>query len=305
MPNQAPQVAQNGQRTDIAQTRNNLKSLLAEPSIQAKFQQALGGKVAGDKFIASISEAVASVKDLASCDPKLIMVEALKAATLSLPINKQLGFSYILVFKNSVKQPDGTWAKIPTPTMVIGYKGYIQLAERSGQYRVLNADVVFEGELQSTDKLSGAINLNGTRTSNKVVGYFAHFELINGFKKTLYITLEEMVNYALRYSPSFKGKNPPTKEALMEIAQRQEDTNSVGESQGWTGDFRSMALKVCISQLLRKYGILSIEMQDVLSDELKQEQTRDEEIASNANVEDIEAEEVKPSTETPANGCPV
>lgn len=105
------------------------------------------------------------------------MLEALKAATLRLPINRQLCFAWIIAYGNK-------------PTFQIGYKGMIQLAMRTGQYKCLNADVVYEGELKGRNKLTGEIDLSGKRTGDIVAGYFAYFEMINGFTKSLYMSRE-------------------------------------------------------------------------------------------------------------------
>ena len=125
-----------------------------------------------------------------------MVAQALKAAVLKLPITKALGFAYIVVFNNSVKQPDGSWMKVPTPTFMPGYRGYIQLAMRTGQYRTMNTDIVYEGEVQKVNKLAGEINFDGKKLSDKIVGYFAYFETLNGFSKTLYMTVEQMATHA-------------------------------------------------------------------------------------------------------------
>jgi len=279
----------------VSTPTEQFRAMLEDPIFQAKFQQALGKSA--NVFIASLSEIYGSDKQLSKCDHNKIALEALKAASLKLPINKNLGYAYLLVFNNSVKLPNGERTTIPTPTMVIGYKGYIQLAQRTAQYKTINADVVYEGELKEWDKLSGKIVIDSKgKLSNKILGYFAYFELLNGFNKPYFVPLEEMVDYAIHYSPSFRGKNAPTKESLMKTAQQQEDTKTVGAGQGWSADFRSMALKVCLSQLLRKYGYLSIEMAEVFSSEVSS-LNRDEQIANNANTETIEEAEAVPVDE--------
>ena len=115
-------------------------------------------------FATSVMEAVTSNDSLLACDPKKIMGEVVKAAGMKLPVNKQLGYCYILPFKNH---------GVPTPTLIVGYKGYIQLAMRTGQYRNINADIVYEGEYKGYDKVTGRLDLSGERTSNKVIGYFS------------------------------------------------------------------------------------------------------------------------------------
>jgi recombination protein RecT len=244
-------------------------------------------------------------KQLQTCEPKLVVQEAIKAASLKLPLNKQLGYGYVVVYNNYDKT---TRQKVPTPTLVIGYRGYIQLAMRTGQYRNINADVVYEGELRQTDKLTGAIDLNGEKKSEKIVGYFAHFELINGFAKTFYMTCEEMANYALKYAPTFrptKDKPAPKVDELIDMAQAQAQNGPVSGQVGWKGDFNAMAQKTVLRRLLSKYGFLSIEMMNALSDDEQPQFATAEEIRNEDNAEpkqvvaasklmqDAEAEEVK------------
>lgn len=233
-------------------------------------------------FATSLMEVYTNDKQLQTCEPKSVIQEAIKAASLKLPLNKQLGYGYLVVYNNWDKT---TRTKIPTPTLVIGYKGYIQLAMRTGQYRNINADMVFEGELQGMNKLSGAINLNGEKKSEKVVGYFAHFELLNGFSKTLYMTIEEMANYALKYAPSFKGQNSPKVDELIDMAQAQAQNGPLQGQVGWKGDFNSMAQKTVLRRLLSKYGFLSIEMMNALADDDQPQFQTAEEIRNEENNE--------------------
>lgn len=261
-----------------------LKRMLDADSIQRQFQNAL--KENKDTFIASIIDLYTSDAQLQTCDPKQVVCEALKAATLHLPVNKALGFSYIVVYNNNVKLPDGSWQKVPTPTFMVGYKGYIQLAMRTGQYETINADVVYDGELRVTDKLTGAIDLKGEKKSDKVIGYFCHFRLLNGFAKTLYMSVHDMASYAKRYSPSIKKETSIAE--LEKLAQSQ----TVSKKVGWEGNFNDMALKTVIRRLLSKYGYLSVEMQTALADEQSANSDRDTMIAENANRKVIVTEAV-------------
>jgi recombination protein RecT len=240
---------------------DRLKAALYAPSIQQQFENALRDHK--DAFVASVIDLYNSDNGLQECDPTALILEALKAATLKLPINKALGFAYIVKFNNSVKQADGSWLKVPTPTFIPGYKGYIQLAMRTGQYETINADVVYEGELGKIDKLTGKIEFDGEKKSDKIIGYFAHFELLNGYKKTLYVELDDIAKFAKRYSPSIKGDNKVTVESLKKLAGK--DPTGIG----WTGNFDSMALKTVLRNLLSKFGYLSVEMQNVIADDIK------------------------------------
>ena len=257
-----------------------LKSVINAPSVQSQFGNALGEHK--DAFVASLIDLFTGDKSLQACQPASIVAEALRAATLRLPLNKALGFSYIIVFNNNVKNPDGTWTKVPTPTFIPGYKGYIQLAMRTGQYKTINADFVYEGELRKVNKLTGEIAFDGEKKSDKIVGYFCYFELLNGFSKTLYVSVEDMANYALRYSPSFKGKNKPQVEDLIKAAQNNQASTKVG----WEGNFNDMGLKTVVRRLLSKYGYLSVEMQDAIS--------KDNTDTPQQQIITVQAEERKP-----------
>jgi recombination protein RecT len=271
--------------------QNALKG--ANKSIQAALKENAG------TFNTSLMELITSDANLMKCDPKKLMAEAVKAASIKLPLNKQLGYAYLV--------PYGT-----TPNMIIGYRGYIQLAMRTGQYRYINADVVYEGELSHKDKLTGAITLDGEKTSETVVGYFAHFELLNGCCKTLYMSIDEMANYALTYSGAWAKKpkdQKPSAEKLMERAQVQAQ-NGPEPGVGWWSNFNAMARKTVLRRLLSQYGYLSIEMMQALAHDeqpvyASAETIRDTENATAKPVFDAnsmiqEAEEVKEEESEPS-----
>ena len=272
---------------------NVLKAMLNAPTVQEQFKNALGNNK--DMFVASLVDLYTGDPMLQKCAPQKVISEALRAATMKLPLNKALGFSYIVVYNNSVKNADGTWSRVPTPTFIPGYKGYIQLAMRTGQYKTINADVVYEGELTSIDKLSGEIDFGGERKSDKIVGYFCYFRLVNGFAKTLFMSVDDMATYAKRYSPSVGRAT--TVEQLKQMAQETAASKRVG----WEGNFTDMAIKTVIRRLLSKYGYLSVEMQNALAaDIIASGETRDELVYDKANAdtvdfEDASFEEVDPA----------
>ena len=273
--------------------------------VQNQLKQVLG-KNAGT-FATSLVEVFTNDTQLQKCDQKKVIQEAIKAATLKLPLNKQLGYAYILVFNNWDK---ASRKSVPTPQIVLGYRGYIQLAMRTGQYKNINADVVYEGEMIGRDKLSGAIDLSGDKVSEKVVGYFAHFETVNGFSKTLFMSLGEMAGYALKFSPSFKRnaeKNPlPTVDALCDMANDQAVNGPQQGKVGWEGDFNSMAIKTVLRRLLSKYGYLSIEMMSALAeDESSAVEQRNEENNETKPVFDAQAVEIKEEESKPVEDCPI
>ena len=224
------QATKNGTKKEIARPIDRLKGILNAESVQQQFKAVLAENAGA--FVASIIDLYNTDRTLQMCDPKNVVMEALKAASLKLPINKQLGFAWIVPYR------DGKTGQY-IPTFQLGYKGYIQLCMRTGAYKYINADVVYEGELVKHDKLTGEIEIDPEqRKSDKKIGYFAFIETLNGFRKTLYMSIDEITKHAQQYSKSYSSKN------------------SV-----WATDFDSMALKTCLRLLLSKYGIMSVEMQ--------------------------------------------
>lgn len=268
-----------------------LTNMLNAPSVMKQFQNALAKSA--PTFVASVIDLYNGDSNLQQCEPKEVVMEALKAAVLKLPINKALGYAYIIPFNNSIKLIDPKtgkvaidpktgkelWTKKMVPTFQMGYKGYIQLAMRTGQYRTINADAVYEGEIRKVNKLTGEIAFDGERKSDKTVGYFCYFELLNGFSKTLYMTVEQMANHAKRYSKGLKKET--TVESLIALA----DHPMVVESKtvGWLGNFHGMSLKTVIRILLSKYGYLSIEMQEAIENDYADEE-HDDAMRSNASA---------------------
>lgn len=213
-------------------TQTGLKGLLNSPTVKGKFEEILKDKAPA--FTSSVLSLVNNDTYLAQCEPMSILTCAMTAATLDLPIDKNLGYAYIVPFKDYKKgnQQIGQF--------ILGYKGYIQLAQRSGQYKALNVIPVYEGELKKWDRLTEEIELDYTnRQSDVVVGYVGFFELLNGFKKTIYWTREQVERHREKH---VKG--------------RDKTPNGV-----WKDDFDTMACKTILRQLLSKWGILSIEMQ--------------------------------------------
>lgn len=205
-----------------------LKMALSADSVQAQFKNAL--KENANLFVASLIDIYASDKFLQNCSPADVIMEALKAATLKLPINKSLGFAYIVPYKN---KKAGKFI----PTMIVGYKGYLQLAQRTGQYKFINADAVYEGERIELDRLTGEVFFSGQQESDKAIGYFAHIETISGFRKTIFWTKEQVQKHAEKYSQAYHSEFSP-----------------------WRNQFDGMAIKTVLRHLLTKYGVMSVDM---------------------------------------------
>lgn len=240
-----------------------LKGILNAPSVQEQFQNAL--KENSGVFVASVIDLYNGDNYLQNCEPKAVVMEALKAATLKLPINKNLGFAYVVPYKDKAGRH--------IPQFQLGYKGYIQLAMRTGQYRIINADIVYEGEYRAKNKLTGEFDLSGETTSDKVVGYFAHIEMINGFSKTLYMTREKVTAHAKRYSKSFNSS-----------------------SSAWATNFDEMAIKTVLRNLLSHYGFLSVEMASIISSDDSTDSAMEDahqEIHQNANKKEVGFDEAE------------
>lgn len=208
-----------------------LKSLLNNPEVQDKFRQVLKEKATG--FTSSVLTLVNNDTYLAKCEPRSILTCAMTAATLDLPLDKNLGYAYIVPFKNykNGNRQEGQF--------ILGYKGLIQLAMRSGQYRALNVAPVYEGELIGWNRVTETVDFDFTKkVSDSVIGYVGYFELLNGFKKTVYWTKEEIENHRIKFA---KGK-------------------SKAPSQVWIDNYDAMACKTVLRSLLTKWGLLSIEM---------------------------------------------
>lgn len=191
-----------------------------------------------ERFVAAITSAVAVNPALQECDPATILSGALLGETLGLSPSPQLGQYYLVPFNNSKKG-------CKDAQFQLGYKGYIQLALRSGQYKKLNVIAVKEGELMRFDPLSEDLELNlieddSERESRQTIGYAAMFEYLNGFRKTIYWSRAKMESHALKYSKGYAAKKGYT---------------------FWEKDFDSMAFKTMLRQLISKWGIMSIELQ--------------------------------------------
>jgi recombination protein RecT len=224
------QKAAKNNKPAVERPVDRLKMILDAPTVQAQFKSVLAEN--SGAFVASIIDLYNNDKYLQVCDAKQVVMEALKAASLKLPVNKQLGFAWIVPYKDN---KTGT----VVPTFQIGYKGYLQLCMRTGAYRHINADCVYEGELVSADKLTGEIVIDTSqRSGDKKVGYFAFIETLNGFRKTLYMSTSEIDEHARKYSKNYNSKFST-----------------------WATDFDAMALKTCLRLLLSKYGVMSVEMQ--------------------------------------------
>lgn len=246
-------------------------------------------------FTTSLMELFASDPQLMQCDPNALMGEAVKAAGLRLPINKQLGQAYIVVFNNKDKE---TGKIIPTPTLIIGTKGYINLALRTNKYININKGTVYEGEFMGFDKVTGSLDISGEKISDVPVGYFAYFKQKSGFEKIMYMTIDDVCKFAKTYAPTVKFSKITWQE-LKELAIKQ-SVEGKGGGLGWYAGFQDMAEKTVLRQLLSSWGELSVDAEQVINADERPSaiQQRDEEFAAAKEVIVVDAEtgEVKEPT---------
>lgn len=237
-----------------------VKHLISEESVKSKFEEVLGAKA--PQFLASITNVVSGSKKLRECSANSIMSAAFVAATYDLPIDSNLGFSAIVPYNNSIYNPETkTYEKHMEAQFQMMYKGFIQLAIRSGYYEKMNYAVVYGDELEKYNPITGEIEFvtdfsqckqRDAGDESKVAGYYAWFRLKTGFIQELYMSKAAVDNHAKKYSSSYRY-----------------DIKEGKKSSKWTTDFESMALKTVIKLLLSKWGILSIDMQRAIQDDQK------------------------------------
>lgn len=224
----------------------------------------LGDPVRAARFAANITSAVAVNPTLQECDAGTILAGALLGESLLLQPSPQLGQFYLVPFESKAKRDrQGNVIKPAClkAQFVLGYKGYIQLALRTGQYKRLNVLEVKSGELGGWDPFEERfhemhfIEDFEKRAAMPTVGYIAHFEYINGFQKTLYWTADQMMSHADKYSPAFSAA------AYKKLLNGEIPQNELWKySSFWYKDFDGMAKKTMLRQLISKWGIMTAEM---------------------------------------------
>lgn len=226
-----------------------LKHLLNDPTIKNKFEQMLRDRA--PQFISSIINLYNSEGALKKCNPMTVISSAMVAATLDLPVDKNLGYAWIIPYGNQAQ-------------FQLGYKGYIQLALRTAQYRYINVTPIYEGELVSWNRLTEEFVIDfDKKESETIIGYAAYFELLNGFRKTVYWTKAEVEAHKNKFSKS---------------------------DFGWKRDWDAMAMKTVVRNMLSKWGILSVQMQKAFSEEVEEGTDRKEihDDENSMNVIDID-----------------
>lgn len=208
--------------------KSTLKALVNADVTKKKFQEMLGNKAVG--FLTSLINTTNGNAQLQQADPNSILKAGAIAATLDLPIDPNLGFAYIVPYNNKGKNE---------AQFQMGYKGFVQLAIRTGQYKRINVTELYEGQFESYDPITDELKYNlDNRLSDEITHYVAYFQTINGFEKYNVMSKEEIENHAKKFSKTYSYK---------------------GSS--WQTNFNTMAKKTVLKLLLSKFGILSIEMQ--------------------------------------------
>jgi recombination protein RecT len=225
-----------------------IKDLLNSDYVKTRFLEVMGEKAPA--FLASVLNAIQKNTELAQCDQGSVLSSAMVAATLDLPIDSNLGFAAIIPYNTKVynkETKEEYWVKLAQ--FQIMYKGFIQLALRSGQYKTINVSPIFEDEFESYDIITGDINIHpvegGYREQDKlekIVGYVAFFRLINGFERTEFWSLSKLEAHGKRFSKTFKNSNGL-----------------------WKKDPHAMYAKTVLKHTLSKWGILSVTMQNAVT----------------------------------------
>ena len=242
------QISNDNKITSVAQ-------LIHNETFLKKANDVLGSGT--QQFMSSVLSLANSNSDLQKCDPIKLYNVCLMSAAIKLPFNQNLGQAYIIAYKGE-------------PQLQIGWKGFVQLAQRSGQFKTINCTDVREGEIKKNDRLTGEIEFEWIedeeeREKAPVIGYVAFFELLNGFRKMLYMTKTELDAHAKRYSQTYK--------------------KGYGV---WKDNFNAMAQKTVIKLILNKYAPLSVDMQKAI--ELDQAGDEGEYLDNQNRVEIIDAE---------------
>ena len=260
-----------------ANKKPQFQAVIKSDLYQRNIISTLGDATKAKGFTASVISAVGTNPALSECTPATIISAALLGESLELSPSPQLGHYYMVPYA------DGKTG-VKNAQFQMGYKGYIQLAIRSGQYRHINVVAIKQGELVRFDPLTEEIEVNLiedelVREKTPTIGYYAMFELVNGFRKAIYWSKSKMEAHALRYSKGYAAKKGYT---------------------FWEKDFDGMAYKTMLRQLISKWGIMSIKMQtamindmSTISDDGKPAYIDNSDIDESANVINVEPVEVK------------
>lgn len=271
----------NNQNIATRARRPKFSAMVSTEGYQNMIRTTLQDPKRAQRFVAAITSAVANNPALQECDPATVLSGALLGESLGLSPSPQLGQYYLVPFKNTKKG-------CTDAQFQLGYKGYIQLALRSGNYKRLNVIAVKAGELVHYDPLNEEVDLaliqdDAQREATATVGYLAMFEYLNGFRKTIYWSREKMERHALRYSKGYAAKKGYT---------------------FWEKDFDAMAYKTMLRQLLSKWGMLSVDLQRAFEADVVAEQEDGVLTVANAPEEPEQAPIPTAEPEAPTQTAP-
>ena len=252
----------------------NLQQLMNSGAVMKKLNDVLGSEKKASSFVSSVISVAQNNKLLRNAQPMTILSSAMVAATLDLPIVPTLGMAYIVPYKG-------------VATFQIGYRGILELAMRSGEFKNIIDEVVYEGQLISKNKFTGEYIFDEeAKKSDKPIGIMARFDLINGFSKTIFWTMEEVQAHAKKFSQAFRS----------------------GYDSPWKSDFEAMGKKTVLKALLNKYAPKSVAMNTAIKfdqakavinsediDELNVDAFDAEYVDNDAPAGEVTQEEVKPS----------
>lgn len=266
------------------QTVNQLMSAMLDgEKLRGRFNDLLGKRA--PQFISSLVTMINADVNLQQAfyeAPMTVIQSALKAATFDLPIDQNLGYAYIVPFKNSKKNADGSWTKVTEASFILGWKGMHQMALRTGAYKTINVVDIREGELKSYNRLTEEVEINFVEDEDEreklpVIGYVGYYRLVNGAEKTIYMTVKQI--------------------------EAHERKNRKGEymGKGWRDDFDAMARKTVYRRLIGKWGVMSIDYQSHgdamnLATQMQEEHSLESSVSGELVVDAVEVSSVDEAT---------
>ena len=248
----------NNNNSQVAtQQPQSLQALMSNAGVMTKLNSVLGSEKKAAAFASSVISVANGNSLLRNANPMTVLGSAMVAATLDLSVVPTLGMAYIVPYKGQAQ-------------FQLGWKGLVELAMRSGQYKNIIVEEVHEGELVKKNKFTGDYEFDeDAKTSDNVIGYMANFQLTNGFSKTIYWTIDEVKAHATKFSQAYRG----------------------GRNTPWITDFDAMAKKTVLKALLSKFGPKSLQMQQaVVFDQASVKPKTDENGEMDLNIDAFDAE---------------
>ena len=248
----------NNNNSQVAtQQPQSLQALMSNAGVMTKLNSVLGSEKKAAAFASSVISVANGNSLLRNANPMTVLGSAMVAATLDLSVVPTLGMAYIVPYKGQAQ-------------FQLGWKGLVELAMRSGQYKNIIVEEVHEGELVKKNKFTGDYEFDeDAKTSDNVIGYMANFQLTNGFSKTIYWTIDEVKAHATKFSQAYRG----------------------GRNTPWVTDFDAMAKKTVLKSLLSKFGPKSLQMQQaVVFDQASVKPKTDENGEMDLNIDAFDTE---------------